>query len=213
VMFCLPIIALAVGVVGPAGCGGGGARCASVAEQCGGVSDCFSACVCQGGDGAVCRTECSLSADSPLLIDVSGWAVTPDEATLLTLMNARRAEGGCCGPADCFGPSRPLVANDTLAAAARRHSADMAARAYFSHDTPEGLTASDRIRADGFRGCVLGENLAAEYATPDEVLAAWLASTDHCENLLWPAFTDVGVARAAGPAAGPGTVWTADFGG
>lgn len=39
----------------------------------------------------------------------------------------------------------PEVAwSDTLGAVARRHSADMAARDYFSHITPEGLTPTER---------------------------------------------------------------------
>jgi uncharacterized protein YkwD len=147
------------------------------------------------------------------VIDVSSWPASPDEATILALLNARRAQGGCCATGICFVPSQALAVNAALTTAARRHSADMAARAYFSHDTPERLTAFDRIRAAGFRGCVIGENLAAEYSTPDEVLAAWLASPDHCENMLWPDFSEVGVAGAVGPPAGPGMVWTVDFGG
>jgi len=213
----LEIVALTLAVAAVAGCDGSagadGGRCDSLDEQCGGASDCFAACACRGGDGEACRTTCGLPSDSPLLIDVSNWAASPDETTLLVLVNALRAKGGCCATGVCFGPSQPLVANVELTSAARRHSADMAARAYFSHDTPEGLTAFDRIRAAGFRGCVIGEDLAAEYSTANDVLAAWLASTDHCENLLWPAFSEVGVAGAVGPPAGPGMVWTVDFGG
>jgi uncharacterized protein YkwD len=89
----------------------------------------------------------------------------------------------------------------------------MTDRGYFSHDTPEGLTPEDRIRAAGYRGCSVGEDLAAAYATAEEVVAAWLASTDHCENLFWPSFSTIGVARSTGPASGPGVVWVADFGG
>jgi hypothetical protein len=191
----------------------GGDSCSTLDEQCGGATDCYAVCVCKSGDGDGCRSGCDLAADAPLFIDVSGWSADPDEADLLVRINAERSQGGCCATGSCFSPVPALATNDALTAAARRHALDMAERSYFSHDTPEGLTVEDRLRAAGYRGCVVGENLAAAYPTTSDVITAWLASTDHCENLFWPAFTGVGIARAVGPASGPGTVWVADFGG
>ena len=46
------------------------------------------------------------------------------------------------------GPG-PLQWSDALATVARSHSADMARRGYFAHDTPEGRTPQDRARAAG----------------------------------------------------------------
>src|SRR5258705_2468365 len=57
------------------------------------------------------------------------------------------------------GPN-PLTADPELTQVARRHSADMFARAYFAHDTPEGRDPFDRMREAGVRFSTAGENLA-----------------------------------------------------
>ena len=204
------IVVLALGACRGAEDGG---SCSTLGEQCGGAADCYAVCFCTSGDGGACRTRCDVAGDEPLFIDVSGWSADPGEAELLALINAQRSQGGCCAAGDCFSPRPALTTDALLTVAARQHAVDMAERSYFSHDTPEGLTVEDRIRAAGYRGCSLGEDLAAAYATAAEVLDAWMASTDHCENLFWPSFTAVGIARSVGPATGPGTVWVADFGG
>jgi uncharacterized protein YkwD len=84
---------------------------------------------------------------------------------------------------------------------ARAHSADMAARRYLSHDTPEGLNPVDRLERGGAEGFTLaGENVGKTGVTEphQEIFDAWLASPVHRENVLAPAFnaTGIGVARA-----------------
>lgn len=196
-------------------CGGGGAagECTTPAEQCGGATSCYATCFCETGADPTCRGSCNLAADSPLVLDVSSWPADPAEGDLLALINAQRSAGGCCGSGSCFPPAPALTSDDALTLAARRHAADMAARGYFSHDTPEGLTLLDRIRAVGYRKCDVGENLAIAYTTAQDVVDAWLASTDHCENIFWPSFTAVGIARADAQNQGTGPLWVADFGG
>src|SRR5436190_14243475 len=55
----------------------------------------------------------------------------------------------------------PLVWNNTLWQAARIHSENMVRRGYFAHETPEGLSLRDRMRAVGLAHFqVLGENIA-----------------------------------------------------
>ena len=59
----------------------------------------------------------------------------------------------------------------------------------------------------------VGWNIAAGYATPRSVVTGWMASTDHCRNILNPAFRDVGTGErdaSVGPYGG-GT-WSQDFG-
>src|SRR5690242_14751467 len=46
-----------------------------------------------------------------------------------------------------IAPSQPLAFNLSLVAAARGHSLDMAARNYFAHVTPGGITPTQRIHA------------------------------------------------------------------
>jgi uncharacterized protein YkwD len=89
-----------------------------------------------------------------------------------------------------------------LDAVARAHSADMARRGYFSHETPEGLNPVDRLRQGGASGFTLaGENVGlTSRGDPNrEIVEAWLASPAHRQNLLAPVFnaTGIGIARAA----------------
>jgi uncharacterized protein YkwD len=58
-------------------------------------------------------------------------------------------------------PAPPLTINLALSAAALAHSQDMAARNYFAHNTPEGVTPQQRIASAGYTAQASGEALAA----------------------------------------------------
>jgi uncharacterized protein YkwD len=92
---------------------------------------------------------------------------------VLQLTNAERAKVGCA----------PLHADSRLAAAAQGHSADMASRGYFAHVTPEGQTPWDRAKAAGYDS-PSAENIAMGYRTPADVVAAWMKSDGHRQNIL-----------------------------
>ncbi len=100
----------------------------------------------------------------------------------------------------------PFRRDARLDTAARLHSEDMAARNYFAHDTPEGLSPQDRAGAQGYTDGV-GENIAAGYRNARAVVLGWMASTGHCHNILGQA-RDIGVGTAATPRAN----YTQDFG-
>ena len=91
------------------------------------------------------------------------------------------------------------------------HSADMAANDYFTHDSQDGRTFADRIRATGYSKGTIGENIAAGQQTPDAVMQSWMDSAGHRANILNCAFTDMGVGIGRGGSYG--TYWTQDFGG
>lgn len=136
----------------------------------------------------------------------------PEQAHVLALTNQARGAGARCG--DQWYPATGSLRWDArLGAAALRHSRDMARRDYFDHTSPQGMTAFDRIRAAGYRYRWAGENIAAgrSLASPAAVVAAWLASPAHCRVLMNPAYTEVGVARAAGPG-DYSTYWTQALG-
>jgi uncharacterized protein YkwD len=71
-----------------------------------------------------------------------------------------------------------------------------------------------RVLAVGIKFSYAGEDLATGQATPSQVVAAWMASPDHCRNILSPEFSEFGTAVSphpiAGWATGPST-WGADF--
>jgi uncharacterized protein YkwD len=95
-----------------------------------------------------------------------------------------------------------LARRGDLDAVARGHSADMAARRYLSHQSPEGKSWVDRLAAARIEGFAMaGENVGftSRGAPNDEILQGWIGSTVHRDNLLAPAYnaTGLGIARAA----------------
>ena len=124
----------------------------------------------------------------------------PQEQEVLDLVNVQRQSAGC----------RPLTANATLTAAARAHSADMATRNFFSHTNPDGLSPFDRMRAAGYDGRLLGENIAAGYSTAQAVMTAWMNSAGHRANILNCSYAEIGIGYATGGSYRH--YWTQDFG-
>jgi uncharacterized protein YkwD len=110
-----------------------------------------------------------------------------------------------------------------LGRAARGHSADMARRGYFSHNSRSGASFLDRIRRAGYlrraRRWYVGENIAwgtGHLATPRAIVRAWMDSSGHRANILNRRFRHIGVGitynapvRVASRAA---ATYTTDFG-
>ncbi|MGW1724080.1 CAP domain-containing protein [Streptomyces sp. NPDC002306] len=122
------------------------------------------------------------------------------EAEVITLTNTERARAGL----------RPLAADPHLHSAARAHCADMAARAFYSHTSPEGGQPWDRAAAAGSTRRSIGENIACGQRSPAEVVEGWMNSPGHRANILKPQFTHIGAGFAGGGPAG--TYWTQLFG-
>ena len=80
------------------------------------------------------------------------------------------------------------------------------------HEFTHGADFTERISVAGFRWSQAGENIASGFLTPASVVAGWMGSTGHCQNILSPAFREVGTGVSRGATlVGPGT-WTQDFG-
>ncbi|MGI9104929.1 MAG: CvpA family protein [Pyrinomonadaceae bacterium] len=104
------------------------------------------------------------------------------EAQMLALVNGERAAAGLA----------PLAFDDELREVARRHSADMFARGYFAHLTPEGRSPFDRIREAGYTFRTAGENLALA-PTLSIAHTGLMNSPGHRANILQPRFGRVGI--------------------
>lgn len=127
-------------------------------------------------------------------------------ARVLQLVNAVRASGTRCG-GKSFASAPPLRGSGTLDGIAAEHALDMARHGYFEHVDLTGHTPADRVRAAGYREKLVGENIAYGPTSADEVVAGWLHSTGHCENIMDPRFTEMGLALAPGRSARRGLYW------
>ncbi|MFE6521914.1 CAP domain-containing protein [Streptomyces sp. NPDC057794] len=105
----------------------------------------------------------------------------------------------------------PLAVDPLLTAAARAHSADMVARAFYAHTAPDGSRPGDRAAAAGSTLRAIGENIACGQRSPADVVEGWMNSPGHRANILRPEFTRIGIGFACGGRAG--TYWTQMFGG
>jgi len=107
----------------------------------------------------------------------------PDlEKRMLDLVNQERVANGLS----------PLQADPELTEVARKHSADMFARGYFAHDTPEGLSPFDRMREANVRFTTAGENLALAPTIP-VAHSGLMNSPGHRANILRREFGRVGI--------------------
>ncbi|HEY7832252.1 MAG TPA: CAP domain-containing protein [Ktedonobacterales bacterium] len=129
---------------------------------------------------------------------------------VIAITNQERAANGC----------EPLTANPILMGTAQAHSNDMALHHYFSHVSSTGLTPPQRIAAAGYAYSLAAENIAAGYATPQDVMSTWFNETPpndaHRRNILDCRLRDIGVGYcylANDPNAIPyHSYWTEDFG-
>jgi len=124
--------------------------------------------------------------------------LTGMEAQVVELTNQERAKAGC--PA--------LRVDGRLVAAARAHSADMAAKGYFSHTSPSGETFADRIKKAGYPSPG-AENIAMGYPTAAAVMKGWMNSSGHRANILNCGLKAIGVGVQTGSG---GPWWTQTFG-
>lgn len=143
----------------------------------------------------------SLAAVSALLLAVKVLTIgliglTPAQADLSTitvnrilqLTNEERVEEGLS----------PLKTNSKLMQAATLKGQDMLEHDYFAHISPTGVTPWFWMAKTGYGYKVAGENLAIDFIEAEDVVAAWMASPSHRENMLRSDYTETGVAVVTG---------------
>jgi uncharacterized protein YkwD len=104
------------------------------------------------------------------------------EAEMLQLVNRERIANNL----------PPLEADPELTEVARRHSADMFARGYFAHNTPEGKDPFQRMRESNVSFRIAGENLALA-PTLQIAHTGLMNSPGHRANILRSQFGRVGI--------------------
>lgn len=136
---------------------------------------------------------------------VLGYATDIGTTSLLDGTNSQRASNGLGA----------LALNGQLNAAAQSKANDMAARDYWSHNTPDGATPWTFIVRAGYNYQAAGENLAYGFGTSSETISGWMNSPEHRANILNGNYADVGfgVANAANyQGTGPETIVVAMYG-
>ncbi|MEZ5713911.1 MAG: CAP domain-containing protein [Paracoccaceae bacterium] len=123
-----------------------------------------------------------------LAVLLAGMARADAAADVVTMANRLRAQNGL--PA--------LAVSPALAATAQGHAQDMAAGGYFSHSGRDGSSVGRRATRQGYRFCLIAENIAKGQKSAAEVMQTWAASPGHRKNMLMPKLREIGVARAAG---------------
>jgi hypothetical protein len=113
---------------------------------------------------------------------VLSYATDMSIQSLLDDTNSQRINNGVAA----------LALNGLLDNAAQAKANDMAARDYWSHNTPDNQTPWTFMDAAGYKYQLAGENLAYGYANAQDTLIAWMNSPGHRANILNGGYTEVG---------------------
>lgn len=85
-----------------------------------------------------------------------------------------------------------------LTRAAQWHACDNANHNRLSHFGTDGSRPSTRVIRAGYDFRLVTENVAIGYATPEQVLRAWLRSPTHRQNVLERRTNELGLGVAVG---------------
>ncbi len=97
------------------------------------------------------------------------------------MVNVERADEGLS----------PLVLDSKLSEAARVRAEEQIE--LFGHTRPDGQSCFTVFKEYGINYSTAGENAAAGYSTPEDVVKAWMSSDGHRANILKPCFEKLGV--------------------
>ncbi len=104
-----------------------------------------------------------------------------------------------------------LEQNQLLQEAAQLKANDMAAKGYFSHDSPDGKTPWYWLQQVGYNYEYAGENLAVNFVDSQDVMTAWMNSPTHRANILNDKFSEIGIATSKGTYKGREAVFVVQF--
>lgn len=120
--------------------------------------------------------------------NILGIATNITANDLLSLTNQKRQENGLSS----------LNLDNTLSMAAAKKAQDMFMKNYWAHISPDGTTPWQFIEGSGYVYLFAGENLAKDFADSHGVVAAWMASPTHKDNILKSEYQDIGFAIVNG---------------
>ena len=142
-----------------------------------------------------------LSKVSLHLPQILGYASQIPPSEIIRLTNNERASHGLA----------PVKYDAELSLAAAQKAGDMFARDYWAHVSPVGTQPWFFVSQSGYSYRFAGENLARDFSDPQSVVAAWMASSSHRDNLLNNRYQDIGVAVVDGRLQGHDTTLVVQF--
>ena len=166
------------------------------------------------------NTNAVKSALVPVLLLLASCAASPPPAPsagppnasrVLELVNEARARPRHCG-GKRLESVPPLTRSAVLDGIAVAHARDMAGRGSMSHAGTDGSTPGERATRAGYRWRTIGENVAYGQPSAERVVASWLDSPHHCENIMDPDFAEMGIGVAAAAPGKAGPYWSQVFG-
>lgn len=99
----------------------------------------------------------------------------------------------------------PLYSNFQLTLAAKNKADDLIKKDYFSHNSPDGKKFSQWVKEVDYQYAIVGENLAMGFSSAEAVLAAWMKSEKHRQNILNPKYNQIGIYVRRGKLEGENT--------
>jgi hypothetical protein len=178
--------------------GPAGETCTGCADDCNTVDAVCGNGACDGGEvSTTCYADCG-PAEWPL-----AWADWEEQARVL--VNEHRAAGTDCPGGVEKDPAGPVAMSPQLQTATRLHSWDMSYSGYFNHTSCNGRSPWQRAAAAG--ASATGETIGGGYPSPAAMVDGWMSSSGHCNILMSPGNTLIGV----GYADEAGGKWTALF--
>ena len=121
------------------------------------------------------------------------------KAQVVALINQERANAGLGSVAQ----------NASLDAVAQIRAQEIVQS--FSHTRPDGTDCFTILEQYGIPNSAAGENIAAGYGTPAEVMTGWMNSEGHRANILKDVYTQVGIGYYTDPNGVYGTYWVQMF--
>lgn len=92
----------------------------------------------------------------------------------------------------------PLSLNAALTTAAQNKANNILDHDYFNHTNPDGKPFYSWIKETNYQYQSAGENLALDFTSPEPIVAAWMNSPKHRDNILDPDFQETGMAVVTG---------------
>ncbi len=121
--------------------------------------------------------------------EILGYASSIFVSDVISQVNQERLNNG----------KAPLIENAQLSSAAQAKANDMFASNYWAHNNPtNGRQPWNFIREAGYVYRYAGENLARDFGDTPNMVAAWMASPTHRDNIVSDRYTETGVAVVNG---------------